>query len=179
MKKWILLIIVFLSGCIPFILDEPDEGERVQPVDINNEVTPHFEEIEALLTQVELEAGLGNLIVAGSFFNELMTIVHRHEVTQHQQARINTMAELLADTLVSGDNERIFSGSDAAAKVMNMVGSAPVGYTFVYHQIPSLVGSDELGYYVFLVAVNPDEGSETEIKETFFVTERGEILTFD
>ena len=179
MKKWMILMIVFLSSCNYLSLDEQDDGETIQHVDANDEVTPHFEEIEALLAQVELEAGLGNLTVASSFFNELMALVYGHEVTQHQQARINTMTELLADTLVSGDLERIFSGSDAAAKVINMIGSVPEGYTFVYHEIPSLVGSDGLGYYVFLVPIHHAETSEVEIKETFFVTEQGEILTFD
>ena len=172
-------MIVFLSGCTYLSLDESDDGEGLQSVDANDEVTPHFEEIEALLAQVELEAGLGNLTAAGSFFNELMAIVHGHEVTQHQQARMNTMSELLADILVSDHDERIFSGSDAAAKVINMIGSVPEGYTFVYHEIPSLVGSDGWGYYVFLVPANHAETSEVEIKETFFVTDQGEILTFE
>ena len=160
-------------------LDESNEDANTQKVDAYDEVVPHFEEIEALLTLIELEVGLGNLTVASSSFNELMMIVQEHEVTHYQQARINTMAELLSDTLAYDDDERIFSGSDAAAKVMNFLGEIPTGYTFVYHEIPSLIGSDELGYYVFLVPVDHSEVSEMEIRETFFVTECGEILTFE
>jgi len=179
MKKWIVIIVLFLSGCNHLSLDEQADGETIQPVDAYDEVAPHFEEIEELLAQIELEVGLDNLTTASSLYQELMVIVYGHEVTHHQQARINTMSELLADMLVNDDDERIFSGSDAAAKVMNLIGTAPVGYTFVYHEIPSFVGSDGLGYYVFLVPVNYTEISETEIRETFFVTERGEILTFE
>ena len=177
MKKWIILMVaLFLSGCSQMDSDEANNGAIIEPVDAYDEVAPHFEEIEALLTQIELEVGLGNLTDASSFFNDLMVIVNEHEVTHHQQARINTMAELLSDTLAS--DERMFSGSDAAAKVMNLIGEAPIGYTFVYHEVPSLVGSDGLGYYVFLVPVDT-ETSEMEIRETFFVTESGEILTFE
>ena len=178
-----ILIVLFLSGCNHLDLDEQGSGETIQPVDAYDEVAPHFEEIETLLAQVELEVGLDNLTAASSFWGELMTIVEEHEVTEHQQARINTMAELLADMRAfdddDDDDERIFSGSDAAAKVMNFIGETPVGYTFVYHEIPSLVGSDGLGYYVFLVPIDHAETREMEIKETFFVTENGEILTFD
>ena len=178
-KKWMIMIVLFLSGCYQMGLDAQDDGEMIQPVDAYDEVAPHFDEIEELLTQVELEVGLGNLTAASSFFRELMAIVYGHEVTSHQQSRINTMAELLADTLVSDDDERIFSGSDAAVKVMNMIGQTPEGYIFVYHEIPSFVGSSGLGYYVFLVPENHAETGVTEIREMFFVTERGEILIFD
>ena len=174
-----MIIALVLSGCYQVGIDVLDDSEMIQPVDAYDEVAPHFEEIEELLAQIELEVGLGRLTTASSLFRELMVIVYGHEVTNHQQARINTMAELLSDILASDDDERIFSGSDAAAKVMNLIGSAPEGYTFVYHQIPSFVGSDGLGYYVFLVPVNHTEISATEIKKTFFVTERGEILSFD
>jgi len=181
MKKLVILFLLFLAGCSNLDLDDLADSTDIQSVDAYDEVAPHFEEIEALLAQVELEVGLGNLTDASSFFSELMIIVHEHEITQHQQARINTMSELLADTLASDDDEddRIFSGSDAAAKVMNSFGAAPVGYTFVYHDAPSIVGSDGLGYYVFLVPDGHDELSETTIKETFFVTDRGEIITFE
>jgi len=182
MKKWSMMILLFLSSCHYLgsdALENGDSEETIQQVDAYDEVAPHFEEIEELLAQVELEAGLGNLTTASSFFRELMVIVHGHEVTSHQQARMNTMAELLSDKLVSDDDERIFSGSDAATKVMNLMGSAPEGYVFVYHQIPSFVGSDGLGYYVFLVPMDHDEISATEIRKTFFVTEHGEILTFE
>ena len=179
MKKWIIVIVVFLLGCYQVGLDDQETDEITQLVNAYDEVSPHFEEIEELLTQIELEVGLGNLTVASSFFNELMVIVYGHEITNHQQARINTMSELLADILVSDDDERIFSGSDAAAKVINWIGTAPVGYTFVYHDIPSVVGSTGLGYYVFLVPENHNEIEATEIREKFFVTERGEILTFE
>jgi len=179
MKKWIILILLFLSACNHFEVDEPDNEVAIEPVDAYDEVAPHFDEIEALLTQVELEVGLDNLTAASSVFNELMEIVNDHEVTQHQQARINTMAELLTDMLAYDNDGYIFSGSDAAAKVMNLVGAAPTGYTFVYHDVPSSVGSDGLGYYVFLVPVDHERSDEMEIRETFFVTDRGEILTFD
>ena len=178
MKKWMMVIIaLILSGCSQMDIDETDDGAMIEPVDAYDEVAPHFEEIETLLAQIELEVGLGNLTDASSAFNELMVIVDEHEVTHHQQARINTMAELLRDTLAF--DERAFSGSDAAAKVMNFIGEVPAGYTFVYHETPSLVGLEGLGYYVFLVPDNHDEANEREIKEKFFVTESGEILTFE
>ena len=176
-KKLMIVIALFLLSCN--YADLEAEHTETQPVDAYAEVAPHYEEIEELLAQVELEVGLGSLTTASSFFAELMAIVHGHEVTNHQQARINTMAELLSDILANDDDERIFSGSDAAAKVMNLIGAAPAGYTFVYHQIPSFVGSDGLGYYVFLVPADYDETSEMEIRKTFFVTESGEILTFE
>ena len=173
-----MISMLFLAGCYHLGLEGQSSEEIARPVSGYDEVTPHFEEIEALLTRVELEVGLGNLTHASSSFRELMEIAYGHEVTTHQQARINTMAVLLADTLANMDDERIFSGSDAAAKVMNLIGPAPEGYTFVYHEIPSFIGSDGLGYYVFLVRVAYDESDEIEIRETFFVTDRGEILTF-
>lgn len=179
MKKWMIMIGLFLSGCYQMDLGMQEKEEMIHPANTYDEVAPHFEEIEALLTQVELEVGLGNLTIASSIFRELMAVVYGHEVATHQQARINTMSELLSDVLASNDEERIFSGSDAAAKVINLIGVAPVGYTFVYHTIPSFVGSNELGYYVFLVPENHIQTDVTEIKETFFVTERGEILTFE
>jgi len=182
MKKWmILMVALFASSCSHLDLDEGSDNEIIQPVDAYDDVAPHFDEIEALLAQVELEVGLNNLKEASSFFNDLMTIVHGHDITEHQQARINTMAELLADTMAceEEDDESIFSGSDAAAKVMNLIGETPAGYTFVYHNVPSVVGSDGLGYYVFLVPIGHDETNDAEIKETFFVTNRGEILTFE
>lgn len=181
MKKLVILILLLLSACNNLYVDELDNGE-LQPVDVNDEAVPHYDEIEELLTQIELDVGLGNLTAASSSLNELMKIIHGHEITQHQQARINTMTELLTDIHAYEDYEaeaHIFSGSDAAAKVMNSRGSAPVGYTFVYHSVPSAVGSDGLGYYVFLVPSDQAGEDEMDIKETFFVTDCGEILTFD
>ena len=179
MKKWmILMFALLLSGCSQIDIDEPDDDAIFEPVDAYDEVAPHFEEIETLLAEIELEVGLGNLKEASSFFNDLMEIVNEHEVTHHQQSRINTMAELLRDTL-AGDDERIFSGSDAAAKVMNLIGEVPIGYTFVYHEIPSQVGLDGFGYYVFLVPIEHTGTSEMEIRKAFFVTESGEISTFE
>jgi len=174
-------MLLFLSSCHDLgmdALERADQTETSQPVDAYDEVAPHFEEIETLLAHAELEAGLGNLTTASSFFRELMVLVHGHEVTTHQQARINTLSELLRDIVVT-DEERLFSGSDAAAKVMNIMGVAPEGYVFVYHEIPSFVGSEELGYYVFLVPTGHDATHTTEIRKTFFVTERGEILTLE
>ena len=179
MKKWMIVCVLFLIGCNQMNLEAGDLEEVIKPVVVYEEATPHFEEIEELLTQIELEAGLGNLTIASSLFSELMALVDGHDVTAYQQARINTMAELLADILAAVDDTRIFSGSDAAAKVMNMIGTIPAGYTFVYHEIPSFVGSDGLGYYVFLVAIDPDNIDEIEIRGTFFVTDRGEILTIE
>ena len=190
MKKWMILSVLILSGCNIFNLEEAtgdEAGEEVRAtVDITSEVTPHFEEIERLLVSIELEAGLGNLITASSLFRELMTLAQGHEVTSYQQSRMNTMMALLADTLASldpelesGDEARIFSGSDAAAKVVNMIGWLPEGYILVYHEIPSFVGSDGLGYYVFLVPEDHEGPSETEARETFFVTDRGEIYVFE
>jgi len=160
---------------------ETSSGEDLKPVDANDEVTPHFEEIEGLLTRVELEVGLNNLMVASSLFRQLMRLVEGHDVTAHQQARIHTMSELLTDTLagVHLDETRIFSGSDAATKVMNMMGFTPEGYRFVYHEIPSFIGSEGLGYYVFLIPVDPDDLGETGVRDMFFVTDRGEILVFE
>lgn len=174
---------LLLVGCSYLeSISTDDEDEILELVDTENEITPHFDEIEGLLTRVELETGLGNLLEASTLFRELMTITTGHEVTVHQQARIYTMAELLADTLADEeilDEERFFSGSDAAAKVMNMIGFTPEGYVFVYHEIPSLFGVDGMGYYVFLVPANHEERDEMEIRETFFVTDRGEILVLD
>jgi len=186
-KLVILVVLLLLSACNNLYVDEQDNGQ-VHPVDANDTVAPHYDEIEELLTQIELDVGLGNLTAASSNLNELMQITYGHEVTEHQQARINTMTELLTDIQAYEeyeDNEEqahIFSGSDAAAKVMNWGGEAPVGYTFVYHSIPSFIGSDGLGYYVFLVPSDQaemDDMDDMDIKETFFVTDSGEILTFD
>ena len=173
----ILIVTLLAIGCNQLELEE-DDGSTIQPIAADEEVAPHFEKIETLLTQIELEVGLGNLTVASSFFDELMIIVNGHEVTEYQKARINTMSELLADMLAF-DDDQIFTGSDAAAKVMNLIGVAPSGYTFVYHEIPSVVGSDGMGYYVFLVPIDHADADEMAIKETFFVTECGEILTFE
>jgi len=185
MKKWISLVsLLMLVGC-HYIETEPASDEEIfESVDKEFEVTPYFEEVERLLTRIELEAGLDNLATASSLFRELMVLATDRDVTVHQQARINTMAELLADTLAAWEDEipeeeRRFTGSDAAAKVMNMIGFTPDGYQFVYHEIPSFIGSDGLGYYVFLIPVEPTETGELEIRETFFVTDRGEILVLE
>ena len=181
MRKWmILMIALFALGCSQSDLNDEDDGRTIHSVDANDEVAPHFEKIETLLTQIELEVGLDNLTEASSFFDELMVIVHGHEVTEYQQARINTMSELLADMqAANAHDEQIFTGSDAAAKVMNLIGVAPSGYTFVYHETPSAVGSDGMGYYVFLVPIDHADTDEMAIKETFFVTESGEILNIE
>lgn len=184
MKKLVIVILLLLSACSNLYEDEQESG-ALHPVDADDEVAPHYDEIEELLTQIELDVGLGNLTAASSSLNELMKITHDHEVTEHQQARINTMTELLTDIHAYEDyedneeEEHVFSGSDAATKVMNLRGTAPAGYTFVYHSVPSFVGSDGLGYYVFLVPSDHADEDEMEIKETFFVTDCGEILTFD
>lgn len=184
MKKWITLSsLLFLLGCSYLETASTDEQRFLESADVYAEVAPYFEEIENLLTQVELEAGLENLINARSLFDELMIMIAEREVTVNQQARIHTMRELLADVRVDEETTptegRPFSGSDAAAKVMNMIGFTPEGYVFVYHEIPSFIGTEGLGYYVFLVPENHDEMDEMEIRETFFVTDRGEILVLE
>jgi len=183
MKKWISLVsVLILSACQVVETDFISDEEGLESIDIENETSPQIDEIERLLTIIELETGLDHLASASSLFAELSVLVAGYELTANQQARMNTLAELLADTLAtqedSTDNERLFTGSDAAAKVMNMIGFTPEGYHFVYHEIPSAVGLDGLGYYVFLVPIEP-VGDEVAIRETFFVTDRGEILVLD
>lgn len=152
--------------------------EMEAKVDALDEVVPHYDEIEDLLAQAELEVGLGDSRGASSTFARLKMIIEDHEISTYQQARVNTLEELLSDVLADMNSEPTFTGSDAAAKVMTHYGAAPDGYEFVYHEFPSFVGSSSLGYYIFLVAVDRNE-DEFDALETFFVTDRGEILTFE
>lgn len=170
----ILGLLFFLMGCNRAHLNL----EMEEKVDALDEVVPHYTEIEDLLAQAELEIGLGDSHGASLTFARLMRLIEGHEISTHQQARVNTLEELLSEILADTINNPIFTGSDAAAKVMTYFGSAPDGYEFVYHEIPSFVGSRSLGYYVFLVPVERDE-NEFESVQTYFVTDRGEILTFE
>lgn len=166
-------LLLFLTGCNPAGINvEIDES-----VDALDEVVPHYNEIEELLAQVELEIGLGETRLASSTFARLKQLIEDHEISTYQQARVNTLEELLSDILADTNN-RTFTGSDAAAKVMTQFGSAPDGYEYVYDEISSFVGSSSLGYYIFLVPVERSE-YEFEVLQTFFVTDRGEILTFE
>ena len=180
MKFLILSCVLVLTGCW-----QSNSRETLDDtVDLQREVTPHFDEIETLLSKVELEAGLQNLSVATSYFNELLELVADHEVTVQQQMRINTMHELLADTMVVSSQvyelveEPLFTGSDAAAKVMNMIGHVD-GYKLIYHRIPSFVGSTGIGFHVLLVPDDSDPNGEINPREKFFVTNNGEISVLE
>ena len=187
MKMILIGIILVLVGCT-VEEPQPDNTNEVQIVNSPEEVAPHFDEVETLLTAVELAAGLGNYANAITYFTQLQDVLEQHAVTTIQQARIETMNGLLADKMViavmgeySEDDEheeRIFTGSDAATKVMNHIGEVP-GYTFVYHEIPSFVGSSGVGFYVFLVPDNHTELFEVTVRERFFVTSKGEILVLE
>ena len=183
MKKGaVIAIFLLLTGCTYLESDTSYDSQENTTTNTLRFTTTPFDEIDVLLMRVELEAGLNNLLVASSLFNELMDLVEDYEISVEQQARINTMEALLADVLAGEDLEveiSVFSGSDAAAKVMNMIGFTPEGYKFVYHEIPSVVASDSLGYYVFLVPLEVEEIDVSLVKETFFVTDRGEILVLE
>ena len=172
----VLGLLFVLAGCD--LLDSDAQTE--EKVDALDEVVPHYDEIEDLLAQAELEIGLSDSRSASATFAQLMMIIEGHEIeiSTHQQARVDTLEELLSDTLADASHAPIFTGSAAAAKVMTYFGSAPAGYEFVYHEIPSFVGSSSLGYYVFLVPIERRD-DEFETVQTFFVTDRGEILTFE
>jgi len=178
MKFLILLLAAFsLSGCA--LLDEVLRTDDELPASIPvgaYENTADFQEIERLLTRVELEAGLGNLDEASSLLRELLTKIEDGVNSQSQRARMNTMKNLLADTMamdesVSGD----FTGNDAAAIIENLYGREP-GFTYVYHAFPSFVGSSEIGFYVFKVPVDEDESSSVA---EFFVTSSGDVQRID
>ena len=64
---------------------------------------PPVEKVENFLIRTELTAGLGNLIEAVAIFEELMLFIGAdlEQVTSYQQARINTMSELLSDMLAN------------------------------------------------------------------------------
>lgn len=186
MKLLIALIMVLLLGCQPEIDDLASES-NLQFIDSGLEVTTNVSEVEALLTAVELATGLGDFSTAINYFNRLQMVLNEYDATVIQQARVNTMAEILADQMAIATmgnyqaddfEERIFTGSDAAAKVINMIGNVP-GYTLVYHEIPSFVGSTGIGYYVFLVPVDHEQHGWGEARERFFVTNAGEILVLD
>lgn len=147
-------------------------------VDALDEVVPHYDEIENLLTQAELEIGIGDTRAASSTFSKLIEIIEGHDISTHQQARLHTLEELLAETLADINTEDLFTGSEAAVKVITYFGEAPDGYEYVYHENPSFVGTNGLGYYVFLVPINRSE-SDFESVQIFFVTDQGEILAIE
>lgn len=181
MKKWLIVSVLVLSGCNVIYGETPQEENQTSS---SIPISQHHQEIEQLLIKVELEAGLGNFMQAESYFTQLEELIEEYDITDDQRGRINSMALLLKDTYADTDfkndtTERIFSGSDAAAKVMNKIGNLPTGYVLVYHEIPSFVGSDDIGYYVFMVPEVHEQIDETVIRETFFVTNRGEIYVFE
>jgi len=173
MRKWVVICILLLVGCYA----STEEVElREDTHQVAGEATASFEEIERLLVSLELEVGLGNLGEATSYFNELRDLIETYDMTPGQEARYHTFTGLLLEMQAGTHNVRIFSGSDAVALVMNVHGTAPEGYQFVYHEIPSFVGSDGLGYYVFLVS---DAEGIDSIVTTFFVTDRGRVTILE
>jgi len=188
MKFLVVLSVLILIGCMePDIYQATDGG--VQIVNTPVEVAPNFGEVETLLTAVELTVGLDDFSTAVMYFSRLEVALAEYEASEMQKARVNTMRELLADQLViavmadyyeaeAEFEDRIFTGSDAATKVMNMIGSVS-GYTFVYHEIPSFVGSTGIGFYVFLVPIDHAERDSFVVRERFFVTDSGEILVLE
>jgi len=170
MKRRVVALLLLLTGCYA----STSEAETVENVwQVAGENTPNFEEIERIMTNLELEIGLGNLREASALFDELEALMETYEMTPGQEARYHTFSALLLE-MRAGEEARIFSGSDAVSLVMNVYGAVPEGYQFVYHEIPSFVGSDGLGYYVFLVSDVEDMSSAVE---RFFVTDQGQILT--
>jgi len=190
MKFLMILSVLVLVGCeqLAVYQDVADYPVTNTPA----AVAPNFSEVETLLTAVELHVGLDAFATAVTYFSRLEVALAEYEPSETQRARVNTMRELLADQLViavmaepdyccSEEVEfadQIFTGSDAAAKVMNMIGAVP-GYTFVYHEIPSFVGRDGVGFYVFLVPDDHADRDGFEVRERFFVTDRGEILVLE
>ena len=187
MKLLVVLGVLILLGCA-----EVDEFQAIGgDVQMNTPavVAPSFSEVEMLLTAVELHVGLRDFQVAVTYFSRLEVALVEYGPSEVQKARVNTMREALADQLVIAVmadyyeaeavfEERIFTGSDATTKVMNMIGSVS-GYTFVYHEIPSFVGSTGVGFYVFLVPDDHAERDDFAVRERFFVTSDGEILVLE
>ena len=186
MKLLVVLSVLLLMGCT-------DEAMDYQGTEAGVRVTSPpvvLSEVETLLTAVELHVGLENFATAVTYFSQLEAALADDGPTAVQIARVNTMRQLLADHLVFSVvadyddepeiefEERIFTGSDAAAKVMNMIGPV-TGYTFVYHAIPSFVGRDGVGFYVFLVPIDHAQRDDFTIRERFFVTNAGEILVLE
>jgi len=182
-KRWITLlpITLILTGCATISSDPP-------PVAVTTPTTTP-NSIEIKLRKIELEAGFGNRQNAANLISELINYSSSKNLTENQQGRLNTMKTLLS-TYLDNDEEILvinevtladneFSGSVAASKVFNMMGFLPEGYVLVYHEIPSAFGSTGLGYYVFLLPANYDELEKPEARETFFVTNYGEILVFE
>ena len=168
---WTIGCVLLLAACGT---EQPQEEEDLMRVVV--EVAPESDEIEALLTQAELEVGLERLQDASFTFSRLKSLIAGRSITPQQQARLNTLETLLEDVLADEEDPLPFTGSSAAVKVMNAHGSAPAGYEFVYHETPSLVGSAGWGYYVFLVPIEREAGLFDPV-QTFFVSDQGEILT--
>ena len=169
------LVVGVMSGCSDSEVLDDGVVNRREIVVMNYVSAPEFEVIESQLVQVELEAGLGNLDVASQLFENLLELIDDVEIeNDSQRSRINTMHIVLADTLAQsvGENVADFSGSAAAIKVMNLRGQED-GFLYVYHAIPSFVGSSAIGYYVFLIA---EEDENQDPLATFFVTSDGDVL---
>lgn len=165
------LVVLFLTGCQGDDYTALD-SQQVSLLQQTENQVPN-DEIERLLMSLELEVGLGNLKEAISIYERLNSIIETTQVSSGQQARLNTLHNWLEDMLAHGESQRVFSGSDAVTLVINTYGVAPDGYQFVYHEIPSFVGSDGLGFYVFL---RPSDDEEQNIVTTFFATDRGRVL---
>ena len=174
MVKFLIISLLFLlSGCfLGATSQEPDAGASLEA-----EVVPHFDEIEALLIQIELAAGLGNLDDASSLYLQLQALIDGHHISTNQQARLHTVQGLLADTLANMSHVPTFTGSDAGALLLSAYGPLPPAYRFVYHAFPSFVGSDALGFHVSLVRQLPADETK-EIVRTFFVTDRHQWVEF-
>ena len=170
-----IMIILFLGGCSSLTSDS-ETSEETSLAAVVDEGLSAFDEVERLLIKIELELGLGNFKEASLLWSELNRLIEVHEMSVGQEARFNTIHALLLETQATEGESRIFSGSDAVALVINVHGLAPDGYRFVYHEIPSFVGSDGLGYYVFLI--REDEESDDAVR-TFFVSDLGRILAFE
>jgi len=183
MKKNLIIAILLLLvvGCES--LEETTDSEILNENRLNvDNQTKENSEIEYLLGTIELELGLGNNEEATTVFYELTSLLDNETLTTRQQSRMNTVAQLLDNEIPTTEiveDEKIFTGSDAAAKVMNKITTLPDGYKLVYHVFSSEVGSNDVGFYVLMVPVINDGPNNTLARETFFVTSNGEIMVLN
>jgi len=120
---------------------------------------------------------------------QLEELMAAEDITDVQTARIHTLLNLLTPLVVEEtitvhgdhfhemDDRPVFTGSDAVAMVINQFGQAEDGFKYVYDVVPSTVGSEGTGYYVFLVPQDHD-AREFEIIRMYFATSNHEILSF-
>ena len=177
-----ILSSLLLVGCQQLGSDVIDELEKTQP-QYTSTIEPEINEewIESEIIYIESLIGIGEINSARLYLNDLLFTINGEVNNQLQQARINTMIILLEDLSFEEDIEEHqhvhgFTGADAVAIAMNYY-DVDSDIIFMYHEIPSYFGEDQVGFYVALKSrtlLESDNGSDGIVMK-IFVSSDGQI----